>query len=297
MVNYKLITAFLLLFWSLFIEPEIAASQQTKQGVSQEKSEFQWPEGKVMALSLTFDDARLSQADKGIPLLDSFGVKATFFISPDNLLKRIDSWKEALKNGHEIGNHTVVHPCSGNFEWSRHKALEDYTLETMVNELDSASEFIEKNLGVWPVSFAYTCGQTFIGRGVNTQSFIPVISLFFESGRGWRNEGANDPVFCDMANLTAIELDGKSAEEAIQLIDSARSKGQWLILAGHEMDKGGNQTSLLSTIEAICRYASDPSNGIWIDTVHNIAAYIRNERGESVFKAITGNSSENIPFK
>jgi peptidoglycan/xylan/chitin deacetylase (PgdA/CDA1 family) len=237
-----------------------------------------------MGLSLTFDDARLSQVDKGIPLLDSFGVKATFYISPDNLLDRIDSWKEALKNGHEIGNHTVVHPCSGNFEWSRDKALEDYTLEKMVNELDSASEFIENNLGVWPVSFAYTCGQSNVGKGINTQSFIPVISLLFESGRSWRNEGANDPVFCDMANLMAIELDGKSAEEAIQLIDSARANGQWLVLAGHEMDEGGYQTSMLSTIEAICRYASDPSNGIWINTVHNIAAYIRNERGEPTFK-------------
>jgi len=64
-----------------------------------------------------------------IPLLDQFGVKATFYISPDNMVKRVDAWREALNNGHEIGNHTLVHPCSGNFEWSRHKALEDYTLK------------------------------------------------------------------------------------------------------------------------------------------------------------------------
>ena len=37
-----------------------------------------WPEGKTAALSLTFDDARLSQVDQGLPLLDSYGVKATF---------------------------------------------------------------------------------------------------------------------------------------------------------------------------------------------------------------------------
>src|SRR4030043_1269646 len=43
---------------------------------------FAWPEGKQMALSLTFDDARLSQPDKGIPLLEKYGVKATFYISP-----------------------------------------------------------------------------------------------------------------------------------------------------------------------------------------------------------------------
>ena len=35
---------------------------------------FQWPDGKKMAISLTFDDARLSQVDKGISLLDIFFV-------------------------------------------------------------------------------------------------------------------------------------------------------------------------------------------------------------------------------
>ena len=236
-----------------------------------------------MGLSLTFDDARLSQVDKGIPLLDEFEVKATFYISPDNMLKKVDAWKEAVNNDHEIGNHTIVHPCSGNFEWSRHKALEDYTLQKMTAELDSASKFIEYHLGVHPVSFAYTCGQTFIGRGINTKSYVPVVATLFESGRGWLDEAPNDPVYCDMARLTGMELDGKSFDEIMLLIESAKEKGQWLILAGHEMDESGNQTSLLSTIEAICEYASGPASGIWIDTVHNIAAYIKDKRGESPF--------------
>ena len=34
------------------------------------ESPFKWPEGKKMAISLTFDDARITQIDKGIPLLD-----------------------------------------------------------------------------------------------------------------------------------------------------------------------------------------------------------------------------------
>jgi peptidoglycan/xylan/chitin deacetylase (PgdA/CDA1 family) len=116
---------------------------------------FTWPEGKKMALSLTFDDARLSQPDKGIPLLDKYSVKATFYVSPGNMISRLEAWKEAVKNGHEIGNHLVLHPCSGNFTWSRSRALEDYTLEKMKTELDSASGFVYENLGVQPVSFAY----------------------------------------------------------------------------------------------------------------------------------------------
>jgi len=256
---------------------------------NQEESDFQWPEGKEMGLSLTFDDARLTQIDKGIPLLDKYGVKATFYVSPDNMLQRLDGWEKAIINGHDIGNHSIFHPCSGNFKWSRQTALEDYTLARMQTELDSANTFIKGMLGVVPVSFGYPCGQTFIGRGTMTGSYVPLIAAMFETGRGWRNEGPNDPAYCDMAQLTGMELDGKSFDEIKQLIESAKDQGAWLILVGHEMNNGGNQTSLLFTIEEICKYATDPSNGIWIDHVHNIASYIRNRRG-------AGKSSEVLAY-
>jgi peptidoglycan/xylan/chitin deacetylase (PgdA/CDA1 family) len=239
---------------------------------------FAWPEGKKMALSLTFDDARLSQPDKGIPLLDKYGVKATFFISPGSMLQRIDKWRKAVNNGHEIGNHSVLHPCSGNFLWSRSRALEDYTLERMKTELDSANRLIKETLGVDAVSFAYPCGQTFIGRGINTQSYVPLIAMMFESGRGWLNEAPNDPAYCDFAQLNATELDGKTFEQVLKLIETAKAGGYWLILAGHEMNTDGIQTSRLETIEALCKYASDPANGIWIDNVHNVASYVKQNR-------------------
>lgn len=240
---------------------------------------FNWPDGKKMALSLTFDDARLSQADKGIPLLDKYGVKATFYISPVSMMKRYDEWKKAVINGHDIGNHSLVHPCSGNFPFARNRALEDYTLQKMKTELDSASRFIDKNLGINPVSFAYPCGQKFVGRGLDLQSYVPLIALLFETGRGWLDEAPNDPSFCDMAQLNGMELDGKSFEQILSLIERAKTNGFWLILAGHEMNEEGNQTSQLKTLEAICKYATDPANGIWIDNVHNIASYIKQKRG------------------
>ena len=241
---------------------------------------FPWPEGKKMALSLTFDDARLSQIDTGIPLLDKYGVKATFYISPESMLKRTDGWKKAMVNGHDIGNHSVYHPCSGNFAWSRYRALEEYTLQKMKSELDSASRLINEVLGIQPVSFAYPCGQTFIGRGAGVQSYVPLIASMFESGRGWMNEAPNDPWFCDLAQLNASELDGKSFDQVLKLIETAKTDGHWLILAGHEMNDEGRQTSLLKTIEALCKYATDSSNEIWIDNVHNVASYVEQTRLE-----------------
>ncbi len=242
------------------------------------KQNFSWPEGKKMALSLTFDDARLSQIDTGIPLLDKYGVKATFYVSPGSMMQQLDKWKLAVLNGHDIGNHSLNHPCSGNFAWSKNKALEEYTLQKMKDELDSASMFIRETLGIQPLSFAYPCGQTFIGRGINVQSYVPMISLLFESGRGWLNEAPNDPIFCDLSQLNGTELDGKSFEQVLKLIETVKLNGYWLILAGHEMNEEGFQTSQLKTIEAICKYAKDPANGVWIENVHKIASFIKQKR-------------------
>ncbi|MBL7697955.1 MAG: polysaccharide deacetylase family protein [Chitinophagaceae bacterium] len=239
---------------------------------------FQWPQGKKAAISLTFDDARLSQVDHGIPVLDKYGVKATFYLNPGAMRERKEGWQKAVKSGHEIGNHSNTHPCTGNFDWSRDNALENHTLQSIGLDIDSCSLAIKNDLGVQPVSFAFPCGQKFIGRGANAASYVPLISEKFESGRGWLDEGANDPAFCDMAQLTGVELDGKTFEQVKQLIETAKSKGQWLILAGHEMNNGGTQTSLLATIEAICKYAADPANGVWVGTVHEVASYINQNR-------------------
>ena len=282
MKTYKQATTVLLTMIFSFIIG-ISYAQSYKTNAAQNKSDFKWPAGKKMGLSLTFDDARLTQVDKGIPLLDKYGVKATFYVSPFNLTKRLDAWEKAVSNGHDIGNHSISHPCTGNFAWSNDNALEDYTLEEMKMQLDSANKILKKELGVQAVSFAFPCGQTFVGRGKMLKSYVPLISLMFESGRGWLDEGPNDPAFCDMAQLTGMELDGKSFDQIKKLIESAKSTGQWLVLAGHEMNEGGNQTTLLSTLEAICQYALDPANGIWLDNVHNIASYVKEKRGEAPF--------------
>ncbi|MCE5345178.1 MAG: glycoside hydrolase family 3 C-terminal domain-containing protein [Bacteroidales bacterium] len=264
----------------------ISTAQNYQTGVSHGQPDFSWPEGKKMALSLSFDDARLSQVDNGIPLFDKYGVKATFYVSPSNMAQRLDGWKKAVSNGHDIGNHTLVHPCTVNYGWPQDRALENYSLQKMKTELDSASTIIENLLGIHPVSFAYPCGQSFVGKGINTKSYVPIVASMFETGRGWLNERPNNPVYCEMSQLNGMELDGKSFDQIKILIESAAKSGQWLILAGHEINNGGSQTSLISTIEAICQYASDPANGIWIDNVHNIAAYVKKKRGETPYSVI-----------
>lgn len=239
---------------------------------------FPWPEGKKMALSLSFDDARASNTSFGIPLLDEYGIKATFFVIPASVEKDLKRWEKAVTSGHEIGNHSILHPCSGNFVWARERALENYTLDKMRSELVQANKEIEKLLGVVPQVYAYPCGQKFVGKGIHTQSLVPLISEMFLAGRGWMDEAPSDPIYADLAQLTGMEMDQREFEEILPLIQSASKNGQWLVLAGHETDQSGNQTTHLSMLKKLAEYANDPKNGIWIAPIGTIAKYVNETR-------------------
>lgn len=267
----RLSKSFLLLFLAgiLFIRTEPGLAQKTA---------FAWPEGKKIAISLSFDDARGSQATTGIPVLNEYNVKGTFYVVPSAVKGQLENWKKAVAAGQEIANHSINHPCTGNFPWSRAKALEDYTQETMYAELAEANTQIFNLLGVKCEAFAYPCGNTFVGRGTNTKSYVPVVADLFATGRGWRNEGPNAPEFCDMAQLTGMEMDGKDFEEILPMIEQARANGQWLILAGHEMGENGPQTTRISMLRKLIQYAQDPKNGIWIAPVSAVARYVLTAR-------------------
>ncbi len=239
---------------------------------------FEWPGEHVMALSLTFDDARPSQVEHGSNLFDRFGVKATFYVIPDNVRLNPDGWKAVVLSGHEIGNHSLHHPCTGNFQWSREHALESYTIEKIRAELTETNRQIEELLGVIPESFAYPCGESFVGRGLETRSYVPLIAELFASGRGWLDETANDPAFVDPAQVRGLDMDGKDFSELLPLLESAKETGYWVVLAGHDIDETGSQTARLSMLEELIIYAQNPENRIWLAPVGEVVSYINEGR-------------------
>ena len=256
-----------------FLAAALAIPVSGKDGTA-----FRWPGGKRAALSLTFDDARVSQIDVGVPLLDRHGVRATFYVSQANLMKRLEGWKRAAASGHEIGNHSRSHPCTGNYRFSRSKALEDFTEARMEAELDGANEDIQRLLGVKPLSFAYPCGQKFVGRGEKTRSYVPLVARRFLSGRGYLDEAANDPEVCDLAQLMGTGFDELSYDQMRKLVEAAAGEGRWLVFVGHEIGRTAYQTTDAEVLERLCRYATDPANGLWIDTVGNIARHVEAAR-------------------
>ena len=62
-----------------------------------------WPPGIRAAVSLSFDDARVSQLTTGVPLLKELGVAATFYLTASSIGAHGAEWKAAARRGPRVG--------------------------------------------------------------------------------------------------------------------------------------------------------------------------------------------------
>ncbi|MDK1290686.1 polysaccharide deacetylase family protein [Pseudoalteromonas umbrosa] len=244
------------------------------------EDKFSYPNNARYAISLSFDDARNSQVDVGIPILDKYDVKGTFYVNPKFVDERLDGWKKAAKNGHELGNHTSSHLCTGNFAWLRkdNLGLEQVDLAWLRRDIEMTTTYMREKLDVEPRSFAYPCGNTFVGRGKEVKSYVPLIAELFKTGRTWLDETGNNPTYTDFAQLAGNRMDGMSFAEIKDMLDMLKENNKWIILAGHEVGEKGMYTTDKRALEALIIYLKDPKNGYWLATVDEIATYIEKHR-------------------
>ena len=87
------------------------------------------------------------------------------------------------------------------------------------------------------------------------------------------------PAQCDLANLMGTGFDGLVYDDMIKLVETAAKDGRWLVFVGHEIGPRAHQSTDAQALEQLCRYAKDPKNGIWIDTVEKVGQYVKSRRG------------------
>jgi len=246
---------------------------------------FQWSGGAIAALSLTFDDGMQSQLEVGIPLLNRYGVRATFYVNPqEDYPAQLAGWRDAFLAGHEIGNHTVRHPCSQNFDWisdTGRASLEGMSWEEMGAEIDEAGRRIA---AVIPeqgrVSFAYPCYQPFIGRGAGRRSYVPLVLTHCVAGRG-RGERANDPRYCDLGYLWSWPCERMDGPHLIGLAEQVAAQGRWGIMTFHGIHQG-HLAVAEGDLEELCAYLARNRSRIWVAPLAEIARYVADRQAATV---------------
>ncbi len=238
---------------------------------------FAWPDDCRAAVSLTFDDGLASQLNTAVPILNKFGVRGSFYVNPrDNYTVQLEPWKAVAGAGHEIGNHTVSHPCSKNFEFvsaSGRRGLEDMAWEEIEAEIVEAGKRIREVIpDQTATSFAYPCYQPFIGRGLNRRSYVPLVAKHCVAGRG-RGERANDPRYCDLAYLWSWPCERMTGAELVGLVEQAAAHGQWAIMTFHGIHEGHLAVSDGDFAE-LCEYLDANRNRVWTAPVAKVASYV-----------------------
>jgi len=242
-------------------------------------SSFRWPDGARGAVSLSFDDGLRTHVENAIPTLNDYGFRGTFYIpmaSGGAFDQRIDHWRTAASQGHEIGNHSMTHPCSANFGFSR-RALDYLTLEDITEEILDAKRRITEHIPDQKAhSFAYPCGETKVGSGKSHVSYVPVVAEHYVVGRGI-GDFANDPVLCDLACTWSFMPTDPPAERLIAWADMASNMGRWSIFCFHGV--GGEHFHLrMEAFRMLLDHLAAHRDQIWTDTVINVGTWIRDHR-------------------
>lgn len=231
-----------------------------------------WPRGARAAVSLTYDDGYSSQLENVAPLLDELGFKATFFLTVQNINSRVADWVALSKKGHEIGNHSMTHPCK----------LRAYSVEQFDrDEILSAEQYFDANfVGPKPRSFAYPCGFVRLGEGSplsEEQHYLDIVRPTFLAARTVDGP-PNDPqsVLGQRYFLNAFEptYELDSPRLAMSYVERALRQSHWAILVFHEVletRKTAGDTSI-TVHRAILDYLSRES--IWCAPVRDVFFYI-----------------------
>ena len=131
----------------------------------------EWP---VVTLIGVEDPGRIRPTELGrhryacgerLHALDRHGFKATFYVPPGigTLESRMEEWRAAARNGHELGNHSLFHQCDGSQpgrDWVQaHRDLHTTTAAQMQDQVRATNTLLQALDGRQERTFTSPCGD------------------------------------------------------------------------------------------------------------------------------------------
>lgn len=241
---------------------------------------FKWPEPYIAAVSLTYDDALPIHWRKVAPRLERGGIYATFYCPVIALTSQdVAPWRELSEHGHEIGNHTLFHPCVRNEERKSWLApwqdLAGYSIERWQKEIEVANYTLSLIDGKRERTFGNTCCDNVVGQGSDQTSLDALIRNHFVAGRGNLTNRVINPGHADLSNLGCFCGDGRTAQSIVSEISETVSLGGWYIIMIHGVGKGTHSWHIDSVEhEYLVSHLSDILDTVWIAPVLEVAKYV-----------------------
>jgi len=241
-----------------------------------------WPKKYRAVVSLTYDDGLENHLSVVAPQLESYEIRGTFYAPlKSNLMQNPLSWRKLAERGHEIGNHTVFHPC-----WSvqgKHAGwlpdeynLENYSAEQWLDEVRTANQAIWLVDGKNERTFGNTCWDNFLGPEENPTCLEDLIRQVFPAARGEKSGKAVclDPI--NYYNLGTIWADGRLFGDFSQELAEVIESGGWIIYTMHGIGAGSHNFFVEENEHRqLCQFLHEKSRLIWTAPVIDVVQYLK----------------------
>jgi len=231
-----------------------------------------WPDDQRMAISLSYDDALDSQLDNAIPSLNHYDLNGSFYLTlaSSTVHIRLDEWREAADQGHELGNHTIYHPCSAALpdrNWvASYYNIDKYVIDEIVHEVTVANSFLHAIDGRTERTLTPPCDDIV----VSGEDYIPAVRDMFVSIKGFES---SDPTFAVL--WAPYEVSGT---ELINRVKLEKEKGTKLFNV-HFHGVGGDHLAVSSEAhEQLLEYISANPEIYWVDSYISIMKHAKKKR-------------------
>lgn len=236
-----------------------------------------WPNHKKAVIVLTYDDALQTQLDTAVPQLKRAHLKATFFLSGDIDSKSILRWRILSKQGFELGNHSIYHPCSSTNDTPVHS--EGYTPASMVNEIHLMNNFLFAIDGGNDRTYAYPCAETSVGGKDYADTLRKYRTVKYARIGG----DTDNAIITDIKNLDPLKvpsygLEGNSTgAQLIAFVKMVEQKGGMGIFMFHGI--GGDYiTTPAKAHQELLDYLVKNRKDIWVGTFKEVMDYVEGNK-------------------
>jgi len=187
-------------------------------------------------VSLCYDDALPCHFESVAPLLERYGLRGTFYPHlQSRFLDDVAAWRKVAAAGHELGNHTIFHPCYDQKWLDRAYHLRHYSPQRWCDEVKVANAVLRSVDGCECRTFGNTCHDNCIGEGETLVRIETLAPEFFIAARG---EHTRQPVDFDRLNwynLGNRGIDGHTFREIRSEIDALAETGGWMLYTIHSV--------------------------------------------------------------
>lgn len=246
---------------------------------SQSNNSITFPNGAKAAIALTYDDGLDSHVSNAGPALNKYQLKGTFYLtsSSPSVYEEMDKWKNLATSGHELGNHTVYHPCQKSIipeDWIKsYYDLDRYTLDQIENELKVANTLLKALDGKQNRTFAYPCAHHEAGG----EQYTKIVSNQFGAARGVTGRQLASLDKIDMLNVQSWAPNEHTAEELIAYAAEIIEKQTFSTITFHGI--GGDYLKVSTEAhDKLLQYLDDHKSQIWVATFKEITEYIKSKK-------------------